>query len=98
MVHDKISLTYVCCIVFLVLVNFTASCYEVEVNETEATVRVAAFGEFNTDFSVNVITIAPNQPELSKYLDIHLIIINISSKIGGVGTNYVYHITQQVIF
>jgi len=59
------------------LVNFTASCYDVEVNATEATVRVAAFGEFDTDFSVNVIPTAPDQPEQSKYIDmraVHLIL------------------------
>jgi len=37
-----------------VVVNFTASSYDVEVNETQAIVRVQAFGDFRSPFLVNV--------------------------------------------
>ncbi|XP_065901404.1 uncharacterized protein [Dysidea avara] len=49
-----------------VLVNFTASCYDIEVNETEAIVRVSVFGEFDTNFRVNVIAAASDQSEQSE--------------------------------
>ena len=51
--------------VSLVLVNFTASCYDVDANETEAIVRVMAFGQFDTDFAVNVIAAISDQSEQS---------------------------------
>ena len=59
--------------VSLVLVNFTASCYDIEVNETEAIVRVSVFGEFDTNFRVNVIAAASDQSEQSKFMTSYLL-------------------------
>jgi len=48
-----------------VLVNFTASSYDLEVNQTEAIIRVTAFGQFDTNFVVNVVVKALEIPEQS---------------------------------
>jgi len=50
---------------FIVLVNFTASSYVLEVNQTEATIRVMAFGEFDTNFVVNIEATSMDQAEQS---------------------------------
>ena len=55
------------------MVNFTASCYDIEVNETEAIVRVSVFGEFDTNFRVNVIAAASDQSEQSMSVTSYLL-------------------------
>ena len=50
---------------FLVVVNFTASSYDIDVNETRAMIRVRAFGNFNSPFLVNVSLSSTNT---SKYI------------------------------
>jgi len=55
-------------LLLIVLVNFTASSFDVDDNETEAIIRLAAFGEFDTDFSVTVIATPQNDQEQSKYV------------------------------
>ena len=55
------------------VVNFTASCYDLEVNDTLAIVRVAVFGEFAADFSVNVIAAASDLSEQSKFYTSHIV-------------------------
>ena len=52
----------------IVVVNFTASSYDVDVNETNAIVRVQAFGEFRNPFLVNVSTSAAELSERSTYI------------------------------
>ena len=43
------------CLFLLVVVNFTAGSYDVNVGETNAIVRVQAHGKFSTPFLVNVV-------------------------------------------
>ena len=54
------------------MVNFTASSYDIEANETTATVRVQTFGEFRSPFLVNVTTTAPDVSERSMTIHLHL--------------------------
>ena len=54
------------------MVNFSASSYDVEANETLAIVRVQAFGEFRNPFLVNVTTSAPELSERGMNTHTHL--------------------------
>ena len=53
------------------MVNFTASSYEVEVNENSTIVGVQAFGDFRSPFLVNVTVSAEEMPERSTYINAH---------------------------
>jgi len=55
-----------------VLVNFSASSYDVGVNDTLAIVRVQAFGEFRDPFLVNVTTSAQEIAERGMNILTHL--------------------------